>query len=302
MYREEFRVVSRTGNVRWLAGLASRFDLERGLSVVGLNLDITQRKENELALETARAELQRHATRLEELVAERTAKLEASVKSMEELLYTIAHDLRAPNRAVQGYSELLLEDYGEKLDPHARELLRRMKRAATRNDELIRDLLQLGRISNAEVPIEKVDPGRVLAESIQQLEREVDLRHARIRIAPEWPAVLGNPALLKQVFTNLISNAIKYVPQGRDPELHISASRENGRAILRFADNGVGIESDQQKRIFEAFIRLPGNREPAGTGIGLAIVRKAAERMNGRVGLDSTPGQGTCFWVELPAG
>jgi len=244
-------------------------------------------------------ELRRVREVLETKVQERTAQLQASLNSIEELLYTIAHDLRAPNRSMQGFAQLLKEEYGSQLDHMARDYLDRIAAAAVRNDDLIRDLLEYGRVSHEAAPLAPVDLRRAVESIVRALEGEIEKSHAHIRLGREWPFVLANEPLLKQILTNLATNALTYVPSDRKPEILISASERDGKTVLRVEDNGIGIPPEQIDRVFMPFVRLPNPVNATGTGMGLAIVKKAAERMNGVLGVESTPGKGSCFKLEL---
>lgn len=261
--------------------------------------DITERKRAEEELRRTREQLQRHARELEERVAERTASLEQSVKSLEELLYTIAHDLRAPNRAIEGFSQILLVEHADKLDETGRDLLRRMANSALRNDALIRDVLNLGRVSHTHMPLSAIDPGKVVSQVTDDLRGTFQQRGAELVLGKDWPMVIGNELLLSQILYNLISNAIKFGPKLQKPRVEIMATVEGETGVLRIIDNGPGIPPEHQEKIFEPFVRLAGPEEP-GTGIGLAIARKAALRMRGNVEVDSAPGKGSCFCVKLP--
>ncbi len=238
---------------------------------------------------------------LEAKVQERTAQLKASLSSVEQLLYTIAHDLRAPNRHMQGFAQLLQLEYAGRLDAAGRGYLDRISRAAARNDELIRDLLAYGRLSHEAVALAPVDLRETVQAVLQAVAGEIQHRHAHVQFGQEWPRVVANERLLEQILTNLVTNALIYAPPDREPEIAISAESEGGRAVLRVQDNGIGIPPEQIGRIFEPFIRLPNATNAPGTGMGLAIVKKAAERLNGAVGADSTPGKGSCFWLQLQA-
>jgi len=238
---------------------------------------------------------------LETRVEERTAQLKASLNSVEELLYTIAHDLRAPNRHIQGFAQVLQMTYANQLDDTARDYLSRIGAVAARNDDLIRDLLKYGRLSHETVQLEPVDTRQTVKTVLQTLAEEVQQRRARVHFGEELPQVLANERLLEQVLTNLMTNALTYVPPDREPEIVISGESDGGKAVLRVQDNGIGIPPEHIDRVFEPFIRLPNPTNAPGTGMGLAIVKKAAERLNGAVGADSTPGKGSCFWLELRA-
>ena len=256
--------------------------------------DISERKRIE-------SRLLHHQEELERSVAERTTELRQAVHALEELLYTIAHDLRAPNRAMQGYSHLLEAEYGPKLDETATDYLRRISAAALRNDALIRDLLEFGRLAHRDVPVTTIDPRRVAEAVVEEVQEEAQKRHATIRIGSDgWPMILANATLLRQIFGNLLGNALKYVRSDREPCIELNGRRENGCAMLSVKDNGPGIPPESQTRIFEPFTRVIDAAETEGTGMGLAIVRKAAERMNGKAGVKSDPGEGSCFWVQLP--
>jgi len=243
----------------------------------------------------------RMSERLEAKVRERTAQLQASLDSVEQLLYTIAHDLRAPNRHLQGLAELLQLEHAKQLDDKARGYLNRISATATRNDEMIRDLLEYGRLSHEAVALVPLDPRQTVEAVLHAAAGEIRHRRAHVRFGREWPRVLANARLLEQILTNLVTNALTYVPPDREPEMLISAESEGGKAVLRVQDNGIGIPPEQIDRVFEPFIRLPNPINAPGTGMGLAIVKKAAERLNGAVGADSTPGKGSCFWLELRA-
>jgi PAS domain S-box-containing protein len=263
--------------------------------------DITERKRNEGALAQAHAELRRHAAELEDRVRERTASLDESLKSLETLLYTIAHDLRAPNRAMQGYAQLLTQGYAEKLDDEGRFFLDRISRAAIRNERLIRDLLEFGRLVHAEFPCRRLNPEATIAGVVATLESEIKASQATVEVADQWPEVCANDSALGHVLTNLLSNALKYVAPGTRPKVRVFPKILADRVRICVEDNGIGVAPEQHERIFEPFQRAATGKYE-GTGMGLAIVRKAAERMGGAAGVESTPGQGSCFWVELLSG
>jgi PAS domain S-box-containing protein len=246
------------------------------------------------ALKLAQAKLSKDARDLEHEVAERTAALQESVDSLEQFCYTIAHDLRAPLRTMHGFSSALLEDFSKSLNDTGRDYARRIVSAATRMDDQIRALLAYGRLNSAEMPLVATDPGAML----EQLLHTDECRQARIDVQQPLPKVRANPTALKQVLENLLGNALKFVRPGTTPEVRISAQRQGEWVRLSIEDNGIGIDPKYHQRIFRVFERVSGNSVP-GTGIGLAIVQKGVERMGGRVGVDSTPGKGSRFWVDL---
>jgi PAS domain S-box-containing protein len=236
---------------------------------------------------------------LERLVAERTAKLQQMIGELESFSYSITHDLRAPLRALQGFAEILRQSTRDRLSAEELDYLERIITAALRMDALIRDVLEYGRILKTELVLQPVDVEMLIKEIIQSYP-QFQSPEANIEIASPLPPVLGNAAALTQIISNLLSNAVKFVAPGTKPRLRVRAETRGDRVRLWFEDNGVGIPENLRGRIFELFQRGHGS-EYEGTGFGLAIVRKAAERMQGKVGVDSSPGQGSRFWVELKA-
>lgn len=237
--------------------------------------------------------------RLEEEVRERTAALEERNEELEAFGYSISHDLRAPLRTMQGFSEALLEDFGDKLDPTGRDFAERIVAGSRRMDELIRDLLAYSRISRGDLLLVPVPLGPLAERAVAELGSPLQTRGATVRVAEALPVVLGHAGTLSQVFTNLLGNALKFVPADRSPLLQITTEPRNGMERIWVEDNGIGIAPEHQERIFRVFERLHSTEEYPGTGIGLAIVRKAVERMGGRVGVESSVGRGSRFWVEL---
>jgi len=236
---------------------------------------------------------------LEEQVRHRTAELEERNEELEGFGYSISHDLRAPLRAMQGFSQALLEDSSDRLDDMGKEYAERIVAGAQRMDQLIQDLLAYSRVSRAELRLVPVPLDAIAQSVVGELEASLRARHAVIRVEDPLPVVLGHPATLSQVLTNLLGNALKFVPADRTPELRVRAENDDGRIRVWVEDNGMGIAPEHQERIFRVFERLHSGDDYPGTGIGLAIVRKAVERMGGTVGVDSTLGQGSRFWVEL---
>ena len=262
--------------------------------------DITVRKQTEWELLKTREELAEYAQELEQRVSDRTAALERSVKEMETLLYSIAHDLRAPLRAMRGFSIALEDDFAGVLGPEGHDYCKRIKNGAERMDQLITDLLAFGRLSHIELPSQQVDLIAEIQKVLERVEAEAAKRQAEITIAKPLPRVCADAPVLDQVLENLISNALKFVPAERPPKIRIYADRHDDRVRLWVEDNGIGIEPQFQTRIFGPFQRLHDDRLYPGTGIGLAIVQKAVEKMGGSVGVESKLGEGSKFWIELP--
>ena len=269
----------------------------RGLFV--LVLDITDRKRSEEALKKAQEELARHAETLERQVAERTAHLRESVESLEAVCYTIAHDLRAPLRAVQGFTKVLVEDYAPKFDQTGQQMAGRIIAGATKMDALIRDLLQYARLTHIDLPCTNVNLQRIVEKAKDDLAPEITSKRAEIEIEP-LPMVWGNATIAEQVFTNLLSNSLKFTRHGVPPKIRIWPQPIDQGTRVFIQDNGIGIDPKYHHRLFGMFQRLHGDEKAyPGTGVGLAIVKKGMERMGGSVAVEKTGGPGACFSIDF---
>ncbi|MEO6567201.1 MAG: PAS domain S-box protein [Opitutaceae bacterium] len=299
-YEIEYRVNHPTAGERWVAA-KGRPQVDENGRVIGMRgvvQDITDRKHVELALRESRAKLESHAQMLEHHVAERTAKLRETIGELEAFSYSISHDMRTPLRSMHGYADRLLRIYRDKLDDEAVHHLERISKNAQRLELLVRDVLAYSKVTQAEIQLVPVDLGPffdALLSTVPELQRD----DATIILQRPLPRVLAHEAYLSQVFTNLISNAVKFAAEGRRPEVEIRGSIEEGRALISVCDNGIGIAPAHFDRIFEIFGRVYSDKKFDGTGIGLSIVRKAVQRMGGQVSVQSTVGQGSCFSFTL---
>jgi len=256
------------------------------------------------AVELQARQLQEANEILRTEVATRKKAEEALKESNDELeafSYSVSHDLRAPVRAMQGFARVLLEDYGETLDAAARDYLDRIVVGACRMDNLIQDLLVYSRLGHTELSLGPISLSQLAHEIVRQIQPEIDAKNAEVRIADDMPDVVANKMALGQAIDNLITNGLKFTPDGQTPKVRIEAQTIGKLVRLWVIDNGIGIPEEHHSRIFRVFERLHTSDSYPGTGIGLAIVRKGVERMNGRVGLESEPGKGSRFWIELPA-
>ncbi|MGZ8920475.1 MAG: hybrid sensor histidine kinase/response regulator, partial [Limisphaerales bacterium] len=252
---------------------------------VGVFVDLwKQRRELE-----ARAE----ALRVANLdLADRAQQLSLANLELESFCYTIAHDLRAPLRAMEGLTALLLEEYTEKLDSSARDYGMRIRTAAARMDQMIQELLAYSRLSLLSIEAQPVRLSRAIKDALSQLTWDLEQRNAHVAVEESGHCVLGNYVILVQVLVNLVSNALKFVQEGKTPQIKIHDELRDGKVRVWVEDNGIGIAQEHRDRIFRIFERLHGRDNYAGTGVGLAIVHKSIQRMNGQVGLESDVGKG----------
>jgi PAS domain S-box-containing protein len=260
--------------------------------------EISQRKKIEEELRTAQEKLRLHADDLERVVTERTSKLRETIGELEAFSYSVSHDMRSPLRAMQGYSDALLEEYSGRLDDTAQDYLNRIKRAASRMDLLIQDVLAYSRVSQGDVPLKVVDLNSMIWDVIQTYP-SLQSDQATISIKGKLPLVIGHEAYLTQAVSNILTNAVKFVSRGTAPRIEIGASEEGKMVRLYFQDNGIGIAEEHLDRVFQIFGRVYSEKQYEGTGIGLAIAKKAAERMGGSIGVTSKIGQGSCFYLLL---
>jgi PAS domain S-box-containing protein len=269
--------------------VASRWSLVRDedgrpKSILESNTDISERKAFQ--------------ANLERLVLERTARLQETIGELEAFSYSVSHDMRAPLRAMQGYAKALLSDYKDKLDEEAMHFLDRIARASNRLDLLIQDVLAYSKVAKSEITLSPVNLERLI-EDLLPSHPEFQPPNASIVIQRPLHMVLGHEAYLTQCVTNLLGNAVKFVAPGLTPEVRIRSEVFDGKVRLWFEDNGIGIDPSHQDRIFQIFGQVHSEKKYGGTGIGLAIVRKAVQRMNGDVGVISELGKGSRFWITL---
>jgi PAS domain S-box-containing protein len=283
----EVRARHKDGSYRWIGWTAAAFEAERLVYIFGR--DVTQRKTNEQEIELLNAQLNK-----------RVQQLTDTNKELEAFCYSISHDLRAPLRAMHGFSQALIADHAEKLDEEGRHYVDRIAHSAKYMDSMLRDLLEYSRLTLCELPVARLDLDHELKEVLRNLEQDISAKNATIDIALDARHALAHPATFRQVFWNLVTNALKFVPPERKPEVRIRSETNGTHVRISVMDNGIGIPPEHCERVFNLFERL--HRDPAfpGTGVGLAVVRRAIERMGGRVGVESTVGTGSRFWLELP--
>ena len=261
--------------------------------------DITRRKQTQTALSKANAELEQQARKLEAIVAERTADLESTIAELERFSYSLSHDMRAPLRAIHSFVQIVLEDAHDRLRDEERDFLNKALTGSHRLDRLIQDVLAYSKVTREQINLVQVDIDSLIRQIIAE---RPEFREPKSAITVECPIpqVRGHEAYLTQIITNLLGNAVKFVKPGVRPVVAITCETKESRVRICFSDNGIGIPEDAREKIFGMFQRMHTEKEYSGTGIGLAIVRKAAERMRGSVGVEPKPNGGTRFWLELP--
>ena len=300
LYEVEFRVMQADGSCRWVRshGRSHPGATNGAVRMPGVVVDITEQRRAEEALRRSEAMLAEQNRRLEESVAERTAELDAKIRELEAFAYTLSHDLRAPLRAMRSYAQLLVGEIGAQASVEARDYARRIERGAERMDQLTQDVLVVSQLAGPSLPLTPIDLDVFLA---QMLETAPDLSadHADIVVRSPLLPVLANHAALTQCVSNLLSNAVKFVAPGVRPRIQLWTERAGGRVRVFVKDNGIGIDASHHPRVFDLFYRIAPDAR--SSGIGLALVRRAAERMGGAVGFESVAGEGSTFCLELSA-
>ncbi|MEZ5707274.1 MAG: PAS-domain containing protein [Burkholderiaceae bacterium] len=290
-YECDLRMRHKNGHWLWINthGRVHRRDEQgRPLYVSGTMLDIHDRV-------TAQEQVHLLNADLEQRVAERTAELERSMKDMEAISYSIAHDLRAPLRSVNGFAALIAEEEGSRLSPEARRMFERIAHSSRNMGQMITDMLELLRVVRVELDAVPVDMN-ALAHSVSEA-LAPSVPGALIGIKP-LPQVMGDATMLRQVIANLMDNALKYARHRAQPEVVLGFDERQRAFYMR--DNGMGFDMTRASKLFGLFQRMHANSEVPGTGVGLAIVARIIERHGGRIWAESSPDQGATFWWTLP--
>jgi PAS domain S-box-containing protein len=276
------------------------------LGYVKIIRDQTERKEHVEKIEELNGMLLQahkvmgdHAADLEEKVQARTQELKERNAELQDFCYSIAHDLRAPLRSIRAMSQVVLDDYGKVLDDKGKEYLRRISTAGGHLDQLTLDLLDYTRLTREEITLSTISLEKVVDEILLTFGESITQTDATVDVRRPLPAVKGQYAYAVQILGNFVSNALKFIQSERKPLIQIWAETEAGRVRLYVKDNGIGVSPEYQEKIFFLFERLHPQGSFEGTGVGLAIARKAAQRMHGDVGITSGLEQGSTFWLEL---
>ena len=248
----------------------------------------------------AREALDRLNAELETRIEARTAALNAKSRELESFAYSVAHDLKAPLRGIDGYSRLLLEDYAASLDGEGRAFLQTIQASTDEMSQLIDDLLAYSRLERRELKPDRIELGSIVKSLVEEKKREGAEHPVQFVIDVNGAIVMADASGLAQSLRNYLDNAIKFSGKVAEPRIEVGSKENAESCLLWVRDNGIGFDMQYHDQIFDIFQRLNVAEDYPGTGIGLAIVRKAMERMGGRAWAKSEPGQGATFYLEIP--
>ena len=245
-------------------------------------------------------ELDEYRKHLENVVKRRTLALEAKNKELETFTYSVSHDLKAPLRGIDGYSRLLMEEYSNKLDEEGLFFLNNVRQGTDQMNKLIEDLLAYSRMERKELHYTSIDLKALIENLVKQRRHDIEQCHINLRVKVPFVTIETDTETLRQVLTNYLDNAIKYSKKETSSTVTIGGSQNDKYWTLWVKDDGIGFDPKYLDRIFDIFQRLQRVEDYPGTGVGLAIVRKAVERIDGKVRANSAPGKGSTFYVDIP--
>jgi signal transduction histidine kinase len=238
---------------------------------------------------------------LETRIEARTAALNAKTRELETFAYSVAHDLKAPLRGIDGYSRLLLEEYAGKLDKEGHAFLKTIQSSTDEMNRLIDDLLEYSRLERRELKTNRLELAPLVNLIVEEKKREQGRKPIDFVVNLNGETVIADSNGLTQSLRNYLDNAVKFTGKVAAPRVEIGAQENGANCVVWVRDNGVGFDMKYHDRIFDIFQRLSATDDYPGTGIGLAIVRKAMERMGGRAWAESKPGEGATFYLEIPS-
>ena len=289
----EYRIVLPDGAVRWISaiGTSTYDDDGNPLRMSGICIDIDDRKRREEEIRGLNEELEQH-------VATRTRELSVANRELQEFVYSVSHDLRSPLRALDGFSLLLLEDCADVLSEQSRDHLHRIRAASQHMAELIDALLALSRVGHREVDLRRVDLSALAGDIVGELIEEQPERTITVSIADQLSA-RTDEALADIVLRNLLGNAWKFTAHRDEATIEVGSLRERGATVFYVRDDGAGFDPAHAGAMFRPFQRLHGQDEFPGTGIGLATVQRALDKLDGRCWAEGAPDQGATFFFTL---
>lgn len=294
-YDLDYRARTKSGEYRWFhtRGQARWDEGGRAVYMAGTTFDITERKR-------AQAQIQQLNIDLEKRVSERTEQLAAANRELETFAYSVSHDLKAPLRGIDGYSQLLQETCAAELSDDGRLFVKNIRDGSAQMNALIDDLLDYSRMERRQLRSVRLDLNDAVRSVLAERASEIEARGVRLQLELPAFSVQADPDGLAVALRNLLENALKFTNGAKPPVLEVGGREEADSCILWVKDNGIGFDMKFHDRIFEIFQRLQRTEDYPGTGIGLALVSKAMHRMGGRVWAQSAPGQGAAFYLELP--
>lgn len=226
-------------------------------------------------------------------------ELEKKTKELKSFVYTVSHDLRTPLISLEGFADILAEEYGDELGEEGKHYLERIHANVDKIDSFLDDLLQLSRIGRKEPPKEEVDLKEIAREVTEDLRSRLEEKGIKVETEDDLPTFYFERKRMYQIFSNFISNACKYMGEQENPRIGVGGEDKDGKWVIWVEDNGIGIEEDQKEKIFEVFQRE--NRvEEEGTGVGLAITKRIVETHDGKIWVESEKGEGSTFYIEFP--
>lgn len=287
--RYELRVLTKDRGPRWLDMTVSLVQLNGQSFIIGTASDISERKEAEDRFRELTATLERR-------VSERTAELDRALKDIESFSFSVSHDLRAPLRAISGFAHLLHNSETERLSPDGQHMLERIEKNSQRMAELIDDILAYSRAGRQALDLVEVDMNTLVREVAAECRASYPA--ASLTMAP-LPRVSADIRMLRQVWSNLIANAMKYSSRQARSQVDIGVIQDQGETVFFVRDNGAGFDIRYADKLFGMFQRLHTEAEFPGTGVGLAIIKRLVEHHGGRIWAESIPGQGATFSFTL---
>lgn len=290
----EALVVTKSGHKKWTQAIGECVERDgKAVKLQGVFQDITERKLAEL-------KLQEYQNNLEQIVEKRTHDLKLANEDLVDFAYSVSHDLKAPLRAITGFSQIILNRYYDNLNEEARQYFDYILTAGNDMNRLIEDLLKYSRLGRQSLRLQAIDLNKLFAGLNNLFGDRIDDLEGSISIPDNLPTIYSDETLLKQIFINLIENSISYHRKDVPPAINIDWKQYNNTICIAVTDNGIGIPAEFSEKVFKIFQRLHNNKDIPGTGVGLALVKKSVAMLNGNVDLISTVNEGSTFTIQLP--